>query len=105
MKGCKSVFCVKMISPDRCELTMSDTSSPSSTISVVIEKRFFSAVISWFSMRDIMTFLMGVIYLVLLERMEGLAPPIPIWTIGVFLVTLHPHCLINYTNPIWEVKT
>ena len=48
---------------------------------------------------------MGVIYLVLLERMEGLAPPIPIWTIGVFLVTLHPHCLINYTNPIWEVKT
>ena len=46
MKGCKSVFCVKMISPDRCELTMSETSSPSSMISVVIEKRFLSADIS-----------------------------------------------------------
>jgi len=27
----------------------------------------------------------------LLERVEGLAPSIPIWTIGVFLVTPHPH--------------
>ena len=61
MKGVRSVFCVKMISPDRCELTMSDTSSPSSMISVVIEKRFFNADISWFSISDMVNSNVGVI--------------------------------------------
>ena len=37
MKGDISVLCVKMILSPRCELTISDISSPSSMISVVIE--------------------------------------------------------------------
>jgi len=45
MKGDISVLCVKIILPDRCEFTISETSSPSSMISVVIENRLDKALI------------------------------------------------------------